>query len=128
MKHRYARLMPVSARPSQRAFALSVAVATVGVGLMYQFLLPQLLRATSADAAGAPALTQLAIAAGPWWLAASLLGGGAAAWLMRQNASDLQSRLARPVLQLLLAADTLMVGVSLAGFYASIVAMPQGYG
>lgn len=128
MNPRHARLMPRSVRPSLRSFAFSVTVATVGVGVMYQFLLPQLTHAVGGSNQEAPALTRMAIAAGTWWLMAALAGGLLAAWLMRPSAADWQQRMARAVLRLILLLDVVMVGVSLAGFYASIAALPQGFG
>lgn len=70
----------------------------------------------------------MAVAAGTWWLLAAIAGGLLVAWLARSNAGALHHRVARGLLQLIQVLDVLMVGLLLAGLYASIVALPQGFG
>lgn len=69
----------------------------------------------------------MAVAAETWWLLAAIAGGLLVAWLTH-NAGALHHRVARGLLQLILVLDVLMVGLLLAGLYASIVALPQGFG
>lgn len=121
------RSMRIAAQPL-RPLAMSVAIATFGVGLMYLFLLPKL-TAFAADAGrNPPEVTQWAIAAGSWWFIAALGLGAVASWLARTEASVMQRLAARTALRLILVLDALMVGLSLIGFYAVVVAIPQGYG
>lgn len=109
-------------------FAMSVAAATFGVGLMYWLLLPRLTAISAQGGQVPPDLTLLAIAAGRWWLWSVVVVGVLAAWLGRAAASGRERLGSRLLLQLLLLIDTAMVAVSLAGFYASIVNLSAGFG
>jgi hypothetical protein len=121
------RSMRIAAQPL-RPLAMSVAIATFGVGLMYLLLLPKLNSLAADGGSNPPEVTQWAIAAGSWWVIAALALGAVAAWLARAKASVNQRLAARTVMRLILLLDALMVGLSLIGFYAVILAMPQGYG
>lgn len=109
-------------------FAMSVAAATFGVGLMYWLLLPRLTAISAQGGQGPPDLTALAITAGRWWLFSAIVLGALAAWFARAAASEQERLGSRLLLQALLLIDTLMVAVSLAGFYASIVNLSAGFG
>lgn len=121
------KAMRHAARPL-RPLAMSVAIATVGVGLMYTFLLPRLTALAADGGRNPPQLTQWALSAGSWWLVGSIALGAGAAWLARADASVNQRLAARVVLQLILMLDAALVGLSLIGFYAVIVDIPRGYG
>lgn len=116
-----------AARPL-KPLALSVAIATFGVGLMYLVLLPHLTELAAGAGRAPPGLTQMAVSAGNWWLPGALVLGIFAGWLGRAGGSVNQRLAARMVLQLILVLDALLVSVSLVGFYAVIVDIPQGFG
>ncbi len=105
-----------------------VAIATFGVGLMYAFVLPHLSELAATVGREPPALTQLALSAGRSWLIGAITLAAIASWLGRARASVNQRVAARIALQLILVGDALLVSVSLVGFYAVIIDIPQGYG
>lgn len=120
MRRNPAPWRPVPVLPSLRSLKFSVATATFGVGLLYLFLLPRL------DVAQAPELARMAVSAGAWWFGAILACSACVGWLSRPAASPAAARSACVLLQLMLALDTVMVGLALAGFYAAIIAVPGG--
>lgn len=95
---------------------------------MYLVLLPHLTELAAGAGRAPPGLTQMAVSAGNWWLPGALVLGIFAGWLGRAGGSVNQRLAARMVLQLILVLDALLVSVSLVGFYAVIVDIPQGFG
>ena len=105
-----------------RPFAFSVVLASAGVALLYLLLLPRF--TAVAPGVELPALTVFAQQAGKLWGLVAIIIGIAASWLVRTGARDRAQLLGRFLLHFLLLLNVLMVGLMLAGIYASIAALP----